>query len=65
MQTSTLKQPKTELPPLIEREILFGSPEKISPQLSPDGKYLAYIAPDENNVLKCNCVPSVKQTIAN
>ena len=52
MQTSTLKQPKTELPPLIEREILFGNPEKTRPQLSPDGKYLAYIAPDENNVLQ-------------
>src|SRR4028118_98845 len=52
MQTSTLKQPKTELPPLIEREILFGNPEKTSPRLSPDGKYLAYIAPGENNVLQ-------------
>lgn len=52
MQTSTLQQPKTELPPLIEREILFGNPEKTSPQLSPDGKYLAYIAPDEHNVLQ-------------
>jgi len=52
MQTSTLKQPKTELPPLIEREILFGNPEKTSPELSPDGKYLAYIAPDENNILQ-------------
>lgn len=52
MQTSTLKQPKTELPPLIEREILFGNPEKTRPRLSADGKYLAYIAPDENNVLQ-------------
>lgn len=52
MQTSTIEQPKTELPPLIEREILFGNPEKTRPQLSPDGKYLAYIAPDENNVLQ-------------
>jgi dipeptidyl aminopeptidase/acylaminoacyl peptidase len=52
MQTSTLKQQKTELPPLIEREILFGNPEKTSPRLSPDGKYLAYIAPDENKVLQ-------------
>jgi dipeptidyl aminopeptidase/acylaminoacyl peptidase len=42
----------TALPPLIPREILFGNPEKTSPQLSPDGKYLAYIAPDENNVLQ-------------
>ncbi|MEG3933088.1 MULTISPECIES: S9 family peptidase [unclassified Microcoleus] len=52
MQTPTIQQPKTELPPLIEREILFGNPEKTSPRLSPDGKYLAYIAPDENNVLQ-------------
>ncbi len=40
------------LPPLIPREILFGNPEKTSPQLSPDGKHLAYIAPDEKNVLQ-------------
>ncbi|MEH2082138.1 MAG: S9 family peptidase [Nostoc sp.] len=40
------------LPPLIPREILFGNPEKTSPQLSPDGKYLAYIAPDQKNVLQ-------------
>lgn len=36
-----------ELPPLIPLEDLFGNPEKASPQLSPDGKRLAYIAPDE------------------
>src|SRR6476661_2613205 len=52
MQTFTSQQPKTELPPLIQREILFGNPEKTSPRLSPDGKYLAYIAPDEHNVLQ-------------
>ncbi|NQE36998.1 S9 family peptidase [Microcoleus asticus] len=52
MQNLTVQQPKTELPPLIKREILFGNPEKTSPRLSPDGKYLAYIAPDENNVLQ-------------
>ncbi|MEG3987486.1 S9 family peptidase [Microcoleus sp. S28C3] len=52
MQTPTIQQQKTELPPLIEREILFGNPEKTRPQLSPDGKYIAYIAPDENNVLQ-------------
>ncbi|MBD2777206.1 alpha/beta hydrolase family protein [Iningainema tapete] len=45
-------QPTSSLPPLIEREILFGNPERISPKLSPDGKYLAYIAPDEQNVLQ-------------
>jgi len=42
----------TSLPPLIPREILFGNPEKTSPRLSPDGKYLAYIAPNEENVLQ-------------
>ncbi|MFN6539345.1 MAG: S9 family peptidase [Nostoc sp. EkiNYC01] len=42
----------TSLPPLIPREILFGNPEKASPRLSPDGKYLAYIAPDEKNILQ-------------
>lgn len=52
MQSPTIQQSKTEVSPLIEREILFGNPEKTSPKLSPDGKYLAYIAPDENNVLQ-------------
>lgn len=33
--------------PLIPRRILFGNPEKASPRLSPDGKMLAYLAPDE------------------
>ncbi|MGD1717062.1 S9 family peptidase [Dapis sp. BLCC M172] len=42
----------TQLPPLISRDILFGNPERTNPKLSPDGKYLAYIAPDEKNVLQ-------------
>jgi dipeptidyl aminopeptidase/acylaminoacyl peptidase len=41
-----------ELPPLIPREVLFGNPEKANPQLSPEGKYLAYLAPDQKNVLQ-------------
>jgi dipeptidyl aminopeptidase/acylaminoacyl peptidase len=45
-------QTRAELPPLIPREVLFGNPEKTSPQLSPDGKRLAWIAPDKNNVLQ-------------
>jgi dipeptidyl aminopeptidase/acylaminoacyl peptidase len=41
-----------KLPPLIPREVLFGNPEKTSPRISPDGKYLTYLAPDEKNVLQ-------------
>jgi dipeptidyl aminopeptidase/acylaminoacyl peptidase len=32
---------------LIPREVLFGNPERISPQISPDGTRLAWIAPHE------------------
>lgn len=52
MQSATIEQHAPALPPLIPREILFGNPERTSPRLSPDGKYLAYIAPDEKNVLQ-------------
>ena len=41
-----------ELPPLISRDLLFGNPERTSPALSPDGKRLAWLAPDTNNVLQ-------------
>jgi dipeptidyl aminopeptidase/acylaminoacyl peptidase len=41
-----------ELPPLIPRETLFGNPERVSPRISPDGKRLAWIAPDKKNVLQ-------------
>ena len=41
-----------ELPPLIPRDILFGNPERTAPRLSPDGKRLAWLAPDTNNVLQ-------------
>ena len=37
-------------PTLIPREILFGNPEKAGPQVSPNGKMLSYLAPD-NGVL--------------
>lgn len=52
MTSSTHQQQTPSLPPLIQREILFGNPQRTSPELSPDGKYLAYIAPDEKNVLQ-------------
>ena len=32
---------------LIPRSVLFGNPERTSPQISPDGTMLAYLAPDE------------------
>ncbi len=37
--------------PLIPRQLLFGNPEKTAATLSPDGTKLAYLAPDEKNVL--------------
>ncbi len=35
------------LPPLIPREVLFGNPEIIGVSLSPDGRRIAYLAPDQ------------------
>ncbi|HKF02101.1 MAG TPA: S9 family peptidase [Candidatus Sulfotelmatobacter sp.] len=32
---------------LIPRSVLFGNPERSSPQISPDGTMLAYLAPDQ------------------
>ena len=43
---------RADLPPLIPRDVLFGNPEKAGPQLSPDGKRLAWLAPDAKNVLQ-------------
>jgi dipeptidyl aminopeptidase/acylaminoacyl peptidase len=43
---------RADPPPLIPREVLFGNPERVSPQISPDGKRLAWIAPDDKNVLQ-------------
>ena len=48
----TAMSSRAELPPLIPREILFGNPEKVNPQLSPDGARMAWIAPDKKNVLQ-------------
>ena len=33
--------------PLVPRQVLFGNPERVSPRISPDGKRLAWIAPDK------------------
>lgn len=34
-------------PELIPRQVLFGNPERASPQISPDGKQMGYLAPDK------------------
>ncbi|HTS32000.1 MAG TPA: S9 family peptidase [Bryobacteraceae bacterium] len=46
------KSPSNGLPPLIDRELLFGNPEIAGAQLSPDGKYLAFLKPwkDTRNI---------------
>jgi dipeptidyl aminopeptidase/acylaminoacyl peptidase len=43
---------RAELPPLISRDLIFGNPQKTSPEISPDGTRLAYLAPDAKNVLQ-------------
>lgn len=46
------KAPAGGLSPLIDRELIFGNPEIAAAQLSPDGKYLAFLKPwkDTRNV---------------
>ena len=34
-------------PPIIPRQVLFGNPERAAGQISPDGKWLGYVAPDD------------------
>jgi hypothetical protein len=34
-------------PPLIPRQVLFGNPERSGGQISPDGRWLGYVAPDD------------------
>jgi len=41
-----------QLPPLIPRETLLGNPERANPHIAPDGKRLAWLAPDEHDVLQ-------------
>ena len=36
-----------ELPPLIPREVLFGNPQITSVNLSPDGRWISYLAPHQ------------------
>ena len=43
--------------PLIPRKLLFGNPDKASPQISPDGTHLSYLAP-VNGVLNVWVAPA-------
>ena len=47
-QEPARKQEQAKEVKLIPREVLFGNPDKASPQISPDGKMMAYLAPVEN-----------------
>ena len=38
------------IPPLIPRQLFFENSERSNPQISPDAKHLAFLAPDKNNV---------------
>ena len=42
--TQAFGQPST-LPPLIDRELFFGDPEISGAQISPDGKFIAFVKP--------------------
>src|SRR3984957_4480610 len=52
--TSTIAASPTlaQLPPLIPRATLLGNPERANPHISPDGKMLAWLAPDAHDVLQ-------------
>ncbi|CAG8490816.1 8959_t:CDS:2 [Funneliformis mosseae] len=43
-------------PSIIPRKVLFGNPSRASPTISPDGKYLAFIAPKDGilNIYVCD-----------
>ncbi len=41
---------RAELPPLIPREVLFGNPKRLHPEISPDGRALAWLAANKSGV---------------
>ena len=45
LAAQTTPPPSQGLPPLIDRELLFGNPEIAGAQLSPDGQYIAFLKP--------------------
>ncbi|HUC86207.1 MAG TPA: S9 family peptidase [Candidatus Acidoferrales bacterium] len=48
----SISSAQRELPPLISRDLLFGNPERTLPAFSPDGRRLAWLAPDTHNILQ-------------
>ena len=54
VMTSTVSSPTVfaQLPPLIPRDTLLGNPERANPHIAPDGKRLAWLAPDEHEILQ-------------
>src|SRR5262249_53664422 len=38
------------LPPLIDREVLFGNPEIAGAQISPDGRFIAFLKPNKGTL---------------
>lgn len=46
-----------EMPKLIPRDVLFRTPARGEPSLSPDGKRLAFLAPDDNGVANIWVMP--------
>ncbi len=55
---STGQEPVIQASSLIPRHVIFGNPEKTQPKISPDGKWIAYIAPDANEILNVWVAPA-------
>src|SRR2546425_13179100 len=43
--TSRIQAQPNGLPPIIDRELFFGDPEISGAQISPDGRFIAFIKP--------------------
>jgi dipeptidyl aminopeptidase/acylaminoacyl peptidase len=48
-------------PPLLSRELLFGNPQRANGQLSPDGRWVGYVAP-RDGVMNVYVAPSAEPT---
>ncbi len=52
MSASAQEKKSGGVPPIIDRDLIFGNPEIAAAQLSPDGQYIAFLKPwkDTRNV---------------